>query len=157
MSLAPLELLSGLSSQDAAAIMELGTERHVPGGHVLFDLGAEATNLFIVRRGLIALTLPMDVRGQTQDVLIEERNPGQAVGWSAFIAPHRFTLKATASVGTDVLSLPRTRLIEYLDEHPEAGYQVARNVAGIVGQRLQVFQAMWLRQMARVVQLTYSA
>jgi CRP/FNR family transcriptional regulator, cyclic AMP receptor protein len=157
MSLAPLELLTGLSSEDSAAVMALGTETHLAGGQVLFDLGSDASNLYVVRRGLIALTLPMDVRGQTQDVLIEERRPGQVVGWSALISPHRFTLKATASVSTDMLTLPRTALADYLDAHPEAGYQLTRNVAAIVGQRLQVFQAMWLRQMQRVVQLTYSA
>ena len=119
------------------------------------DSQAGKGNLYVVRQGRIALTLPMEVRGQAQDVLIEERGPGQAVGWSALIPPHRFTLKATAPLGTDVLVLPRARLIEYLTAHPAIGYQVARNVAAVVGQRLQVFQAMWLRQMQSVVKLTY--
>jgi len=153
---APLELLTGLGSADAAALTALGTQTHLTGGQVLFDLGADASYLYVVRSGLIALTLPMEVRGEAQDVLIEERGPGQTVGWSALIPPHRFTLKATASLGTDVLVLPRGALVEYLDTHPSAGYQVMRNVAGIVGQRLQVFQAMWLRQMQRVVKLTYA-
>lgn len=155
MSLAPLELLAGLAPEDCTAVLALGAETHLAGGHVLFDLGADATNLYVVRHGLIALTLPMEVRGQAQDVLIEERGPGQTVGWSALIPPHRFTLKATAPLGTDLLVLPRRALADYLDAHPEAGYQVARNVAAVVGQRLQVFQAMWLRQMQRVVKLTY--
>jgi CRP-like cAMP-binding protein len=155
MGLAPLELLAGLAPEDCAAVMALGTETRVAGGQVLFDLGSDAANLYVVKQGLIALTLPMDVRGQAQDVLIEERTPGQTVGWSALIPPHRFTLKATASLGTDLLVLPRKALVDYLDAHPVAGYQVTRNVAAIVGERLQVFQAMWLRQMQRVVKLTY--
>ena len=155
MSIAPLELLAGLAPADCAAVLALGTETHLAGGQVLFDLGADAANLYVVKQGLIALTLPMDVRGQAQDVLIEERGPGQTVGWSALIPPHRFTLKATAPLGTDLLVLPRQALADYLDTHPVAGYQVTRNVAAIVGERLQVFQAMWLRQMQRVVKLTY--
>jgi hypothetical protein len=31
---------------------------------------------------------------------------------------------------------------------------VARNVSAVVGQRLQVFQTMWLREMQRVVELS---
>jgi hypothetical protein len=31
-----------------------------------------------------------------------------------------------------------------------------QNVASVVGQRLQVFQAMWLREMQRVVELRAS-
>jgi CRP-like cAMP-binding protein len=155
MSLAPSELLNGLPPEATAAVMALGSEVHLAGGQVLFDLGSDATNLYVVKQGRIALTLPMDVRGQEQDVLIEERGPGQTVGWSALIPPHRFTLKATAPLGTDVLVLPREPLADYLAAHPAVGYQVARNVAAVIGQRLQVFQAMWLRQMQRVVKLTY--
>jgi len=155
MSLTPSELLNGLPADATAAIVALGSEMHLAGGQVLFDLGADADNLYIVKQGRIALTLPMDVRGQEQDVLIEERGPGQAVGWSALIPPHRFTLKATAPLGTDLVVLPRVPLAEYLAAHPVVGYQVARNVGAVVGQRLQIFQAMWLRQMQRVVKLTY--
>ena len=45
-------------------------------------------------------------RGREEDVLIEEREAGQTLGWSALIPPHRFTLKATAPLDTDVLALP---------------------------------------------------
>jgi hypothetical protein len=31
------------------------------------------------------------------------------------------------------------------------GYAVTRNLAAVIGQRLQVFQAMWLREMQRVI------
>jgi hypothetical protein len=48
--------------------------------------------------------------------------------------------------------LPRARLIAFFDANPAAGYVVLRNLAAIVGQRLQVFQAMWLREMQRFVE-----
>lgn len=155
MPLIPSELLAGLTPESTASVLALGTSLSLGAGDVLFDLGTDARHLYVVQQGRIALTLPMDVRGQEQDVLIEERGPGQTVGWSALIPPHRFTLKATAPLPTDLLALPRAALTEYLDAHPAVGYQVARNVAAVVGQRLQVFQAMWLRQMQRVVKLTY--
>ena len=148
------ELFDGVSPEATADILALGTPRAVAPGEVIFDLGADAANLFIVQRGRIALTLPMNIRGQDQDVLLEERGAGQTVGWSALIPPHKFTLKATAPLPTEVLAVPRDGLTSYLAAHPSIGYRVACNVAAIVGERFQVFQAMWLREMERVVKLT---
>jgi len=147
------ELLRGLSFEEAAAVKALGTHIRVPSGEQLFALGAPAENLFVVERGRIALTLPMQVRQQEEDVLIEERSPGQGFGWSALIPPHRFTLKATAPLDSEVLAIPRTALLRHFEARPQIGYLVTRNVAEIMGQRLQVFQAMWLREMQRVIEL----
>ena len=36
------------------------------------------------------------------------------------------------------------------------GYTVTRNLAAVIGHRLEVFQTMWLREMQRVVELRYS-
>jgi CRP-like cAMP-binding protein len=102
-----------------------------------------------VQHGRIALSLPMTVGGRTRDMLVEERGPGQTVGWSALIPPHRFTLHASASLDTGVLTLSRAALEAHLEAHAAIGYRVARNVAAVVGQRLEVVQAMWLREMQR--------
>jgi hypothetical protein len=75
------------------------------------------------------------------------------VGWSGLIPPHRFTLKATAQLQTDAIVLEREVLLAHFEKHPEVGYLVTRNVASVTGQRLQIFQAMWLREMQRVIEL----
>jgi CRP-like cAMP-binding protein len=147
------ELLHGLSDEQAQAVIALGTRIRVSSGAELFPLGAPADSVFVVERGQIALTLPMQVRNSEEDVLIEERSPGQVLGWSALIPPHRFTLKATAPLDSEVLSIPRAALLEHFAAHPDVGYIVTRNVAEVMGRRLQVFQAMWLREMQRVIEL----
>jgi CRP-like cAMP-binding protein len=150
------ELLAGLHESDAAAIEKLGVRIALAQGNVLFRLGTDADRLFIIERGRVALTLPMRVLDREENVLIEERGSGQALGWSALTPPHRFTLTATALVETEVLALPRTALFRHFESQPEVGYVVARNVAAIIGQRLEIFQAMWMREMQRVVKLTYA-
>jgi CRP-like cAMP-binding protein len=154
MRLTNSELFAGLTDAEAQEIESLGTLTRLAGGDTLFDLGVAADCLYLIVQGRIALTMPMTVRGREQDVLVEERGPGQTVGWSAFIPPHRFTLKASAPLTTEILAIPRTVLATHLESHPTVGYRVARNVAAVVGQRLQVVQAMWLREMQRVVTLT---
>jgi toluene monooxygenase system ferredoxin subunit len=148
------DLLAGLTDDEAARVMALASRRTLRAGAVLFNLGDPADSLFVVERGRLALTLPMKVRGQEQDVLIEERGAGQTLGWSALVPPHRFTLKAAALVDSEVFGLSRTALADIFGAHPAVGYAVSRNVSAVVGQRLQVFQTMWLREMQRVVELS---
>jgi CRP-like cAMP-binding protein len=152
MSIERADMLQGVGGADAARLISLGSRVHVATGGPLFELGAEAHDVFLIERGRIALTLPMRIGDRNEDVLVEERTSGQMVGWSGLTPPHRFTLKASAQIDTEVLALPRGRLLEYFDANPQVGYVVMRNLASIVGQRLQVFQAMWLREMQRFVE-----
>jgi CRP-like cAMP-binding protein len=147
------ELLHGLSAADAEELTAIGTRVTLPRGAILFELGAPADSVYVVTESRLSLTLPMLVGGREEQVLIEERQAGQALGWSALIAPHRFTLTASAPYGAEVLQIPRDAMARHLMLRPDVGYLVMRNVAEIIGQRLQVFQAMWLREMQRVVEL----
>lgn len=147
------ELLHGLAKSDADHLLGMGSRIILPRGTVLFRLGGAADSLYIVERGHLALTLPMQVLGREENILIEERHPGQTLGWSALIPPHKFTLTATAPFDAEVLALDRQALLHYFTAEPAVGYVVTRNVAEIIGQRLQVFQGMWLREMQRVVEM----
>lgn len=157
MAAAPLpDLLQGLDPDAVERVLVLGTRVSVASGQPLFRLGAPADRLFIVERGRIALRLPIQVGGRREEVVLEELGPGQTVGWSALIPPHRFTLEAVASMDASVLALTREGLASHFDEFPAIGYAVTQNVASVVGQRLGIMQAMWLREMQRMVQLRYA-
>jgi CRP-like cAMP-binding protein len=148
------ELLSGIAPEQAAAILALGTRLVVSSGSELFHLGDPADCLFVLQRGRVRLTLPMNVRGRAQEVLVEERVPGQTVGWSALIPPYRFTLTATVPLETEVVTLSRDALRAFFAEQPATGQVVALNLAAVIGERLQLFQTMWLREMQRTVELS---
>lgn len=147
------DLVKDLSPDDASRLLALGTRISIPSGGELFRLGSEASSLYLIERGRIALTLPMQVQGRGEDIMVEERLPGQTVGWSALIPPHKFTLKATAPLETEVLAISRAALLEHFSTRPAIAYVVTHNLASVIGQRLQIFQAMWLREIQRVVEL----
>jgi CRP/FNR family cyclic AMP-dependent transcriptional regulator len=150
------DLVRGLPQADAEGVLALGEPLLVEGGNVLFELGAVADLLYVIGRGCIALRLPLEVGGRAHEVVVEERGIGQTVGWSALIPPHRFTLEAVAVVDSTLLALPGAALRAHLEARPEVGLAVMQNLAAIVGQRLQVIQAMWLREVQRVVHLRYA-
>lgn len=147
------ELTSGLAPSEAEKILAFGTRMIVPSGTCLFQLGDPADRLFVLETGSVKLTLPMKVRGHEENVFVEERSPGQAVGWSALIPPYRFTLTATAVENTRVIAVPRQALLDYFSANPAAGCKIALNLAVVIGHRLQLFQTMWLREMQRTVEL----
>ena len=154
MAKAQPDVLVGIAEEEAARVLALGSRIGLSAGQVLFNLGDAAESLFLVERGRIALSLPMTIQGREQDVLIEERSPGQTLGWSALVPPHRFTLKAMAPVETEVLALPSAALFDHFAAQPAVGYAVTRNLSAVVGQRLQVLQTMWLREMQRMVEIS---
>jgi CRP-like cAMP-binding protein len=147
------ELLNGLSSAEVEQVLELGTRLVLTSGASLFRLGDPADRLFLIERGRIRLTLPMQIRDREEDVLVEERSPGQTVGWSALIPPYRFTLTATAPLETEVISLQREALREFFAMHPDTAHKIAMNLAIVIGHRLQLFQTMWLREIQRAVEV----
>jgi CRP-like cAMP-binding protein len=147
------DLLRDLSPEESDQALALGLRMTVSSGAKLFELGDAADRIFIIQRGRIRLTLPMQVRGREEDIIVEERSPGQTVGWSALIPPYRFTLTAVAPLETEVIALSRESLSTYFEAHPDVAYIVSMNLASVIGHRLQIFQAMWLREMQRTVEL----
>ena len=147
------DLLSGVSPEDAAQVLALGSRMRLAPGAVLFPLGSPADSLYLITHGRVSLTLPMQVGGSDEDILVEERGPGETIGWSAMVPPYRFTLEARAPLDAEVLAFSRAALLDYLAARPAVGQIVMRNIASVIGQRLQVFQAMWLREMQRSLHL----
>ena len=156
MASAQPDLVKGLSDEEMARFLALGVTTRLASGQTLFRLGTEADKAYLVTRGRIALTLPLQIRGKEEEVLVEETLPGETVGWSGFVPPHRFTLNAAAAIDSELVGFPRASVLEHFAEHPNVGHTVTRNLAAVIGHRLQVFQTMWLREMQRVVEHKYS-
>ena len=147
------DLLKGLPPAEAELVIGLGRRVLLHAGQEVFHLGDTADCVYLIARGRLRLTLPMQVRSRQEDVFVEERSSGQTVGWSALIPPYRFTLTAAAAVETEVIALPREALNQHFAAHPATGYAASLNLASVIGERLQLFQAMWLREVQRMVEL----
>ena len=146
------ELLQGLAPAETEKVLALGTRRRIASGTSLFRLGDLAQCLYLVDSGRIRLTLPLQIRGREEEVLIEEKGPGETVGWSALIPPYRFTLSATSAADTDVVALTPEALHGLFESSPALGARLCLNLSLIIGHRLQTLQAMWLREVQRTVE-----
>ncbi len=63
-----IELVTGLSPADAEAVMALGTRITLTPGAILFKLGENAQQVYLIKRGRLSLTLPMQVLGREEDM-----------------------------------------------------------------------------------------
>ena len=145
------DLFEALPPEEVDALLALASPTSLFNGEELFGLGDEATGVFLVVSGKVRLTLPLSVGERQVDVMVGERSAGHMVGWSGLIPPYRFTIKAAAVADTELLALARLSLLALFNEKPDVGYLVYSNLARIVGQRLQLFQTMWVREMQHVV------
>ncbi len=150
------ELFRGIDAAGLERVHALGQATEVPSGAVLFRMGDVAAQLYIVLRGRVALSMPIQVRGAEQDLTVEEKGPLEVVGWSALMPPHHATLSARALLDSELFVLPGDALKAALDREPTLGLRVMSNLAAVIGRRLHQAQALWVRELQRTVAARYA-
>jgi CRP/FNR family cyclic AMP-dependent transcriptional regulator len=140
-----------LQDTEAAQLLAVARPQQCHKGECLFLLGDHADRLYVVLTGRVELTFPLSFGGAVRDVPVESRTPGSALGWSALVKPHRFTLSARAAETSELAAFLRTDLLRVFEAEPRIGYVVMRHIAEVVGRRLLQVQALWARELQRVV------
>lgn len=143
------ELLQGLSPQQLDRVLARSKTMAAASGQVLFQLGEPATQVFLIKSGVVALSLPLQIQSAERNVSVREQGPGETVGWSALVAPERYTLSARAVTDSELLTLTSAQLRELFVEDQSIGFCITRNLAELVALRLHKLQAMWLRELQR--------
>ncbi|HJP88851.1 MAG TPA: cyclic nucleotide-binding domain-containing protein [Candidatus Limnocylindrales bacterium] len=103
-----------------------------PGGEIL-RAGAPTPFLAAVERGRVALRLRVPERGRVTIVTVE---PGELLGWSAVVAPHRATVDAVATTPTRLIAYDAAALRERLADDCELAARLLPLVLESVSERL---------------------
>lgn len=148
-------LFRGLTVAECDPFVALASARTVPKGAYLFRLGDTAESLFVVRSGVVELTMPLAMQSGDREVVVEEARAGDTVAWSALVEPFRCTMSARAGTDVELLVFPPRALEAAIAVHADAGVRVLTNLAKVIARRLQVTHAMWTREVQRVVIETY--
>jgi CRP/FNR family cyclic AMP-dependent transcriptional regulator len=144
-------IFAGLPDTDVAQLVAVARGQQCRTDECLFLLGDHADRLYVVLRGRVELTFPLSFDGVVRDVAVESKTPGSALGWSALVKPHRFTLSARAAEPSELAAFPRQDLLRVFEAEPRIGYLVMRHVAEVVGRRLLQVEALWARELQRAV------
>jgi CRP/FNR family cyclic AMP-dependent transcriptional regulator len=110
----------------------VGSASYGTGAEIMRE-GDTTTSVGIVVRGRVALRMRVPERGLTTILTVE---PGEIVGWSAVVPPHRATSTVVALVPTDLLLLDGSWLRTELDTDPVLASAVYRSLLEAVANRL---------------------
>ncbi|MCI4358032.1 MAG: cyclic nucleotide-binding domain-containing protein [Thermoplasmata archaeon] len=103
-------------------------------GSLLVRENDPAEEFLVIFTGKVALEilLPRRPRASVQTV-----GPGEVLGWSWLLAPHRWTLDARALEPTLVLGLAASHLRSVLRDRPADGYHFLLRLLPVIAHRLE--------------------
>src|SRR5690349_3811085 len=123
-------LLEGLSENELSALAALGVTRTWRRGEKIVGAGEPATSLFLLRSGVVHVTLPDGVRLATLTA-------GMAFGEMALLEPRR-SADVLADASAVAVEIAIADFERFRDHHPKAGERIMRNLAKVLADRLIV-------------------
>lgn len=124
------ELFAGIADETLEAIADITVRRNYEEGDSVYQLGDDASEVFLVASGRVRFSLGAGNRpGASASIMTE----GQIFGWAALLddQPRRV---ATASCleNSSVLVVDGVALLEIFARNTDAGYLVMRRLAGMI-------------------------
>ena len=140
-------IFAGIPREAIEELCSRGREVAFEPGHKLFERDQDSSELMILQEGVVDLVFSIQVMNVTREVTMESVQMGDVVAWSSLVVPHRFTLGARCATRCVLTALGRDVLHAFFETDSQTGYLFMRNLAGVVGRRLQAMQAMWVREL----------
>jgi CRP/FNR family cyclic AMP-dependent transcriptional regulator len=142
-------LTTTLDSDTRLALAKLGRLVSIEAGAMLTREGEPNETVSIVLRGRVALRVRVPERGNVTILTVE---PGDIVGWSALVPPHRASSTAVAMVSSDLVLFDGAALRAALADNAQLAAQVyplllnavARRLEGTRLQLLDLFSQRWV-------------
>ncbi|MFE0686828.1 cyclic nucleotide-binding domain-containing protein [Streptomyces sp. JH002] len=131
---APTGFLAGLDAGHRTELLSLTREVRYPPGTRIFDEGEPADAFWIIEEGAVALDV--HVPGRVAPV-IETLAPGDLLGWSWLFPPYEWHLGARTLSPVTARRCDAAAVLTRCETDPPFGYDLARAVGGVVGQRLK--------------------
>ena len=132
-------LFAGQNHYMLEEIAMLSSEMTKAKGEWLFHENEEATKLYLVLDGAVALTLFVYLNGEQQHLASSHSlGKNEIVGWSSIVPPHQNKLGARAVKESRLLEINAVPLRQLLDDNPEYGYHFLRQIAEVVSERFML-------------------
>ncbi|MFF8268471.1 Crp/Fnr family transcriptional regulator [Streptomyces sp. NPDC016562] len=129
----PTRIAAALPAAHRERLMSTAREVDFPDGARLFNEGGHADRFWIVRTGVVALDVHVPGR---KAAVIESLGPGELVGCSWMLAPHRWRLGAEATTPVRTHEFDAAVVLALMEADPAFGASIGRWVAQVLAQRL---------------------
>lgn len=146
-SLLQSPIFENIAEDDVRVLCSRGRTVSHEAAHVLFERGQPADELLILQDGLVELLFPLVILGVVREVAMETKEAGAVVAWSSLVSPYHFTLSARCAGDCTLVAFSRDTLDSAFEINPHMGYRFMRNLAGVIGRRLQAMQTLWMHDL----------
>ena len=126
--------LASLSAEHRETIAGCAHNRVFEPGAALLREVDPADELFIVRRGAVAVETPVPGRGP---VTLETLGAGDLLGWSWLVPPYRSAFGARALETVHAVAIDGACLRGKCERDPALGYDLLKVVATVFARRLE--------------------
>jgi CRP/FNR family transcriptional regulator, cyclic AMP receptor protein len=126
--------LAGLPDADLELIAGCATNVVFKAGETLAREGEPAETFFVVRAGQVALDVAAPGAGPLRLLTL---GPGELVGWSWLIPPHRWSSDVVAVAEVHAVLIDAACLRGKCEADPALGYRLMQRFAHITAERLQ--------------------
>jgi len=137
-------LLAYLSREDLGELVEICEIETGEEGKVFAREDDPVDKLRLVLLGQVALDkrIQLGQHGSVRRANVSVIGPGGAVGWSALVPPHLFTLSGICLEPCKFITLDAGLLRDFVAQNPQAAYGLMSGVAGLVATRLKDMTGM---------------
>jgi CRP-like cAMP-binding protein len=125
--------LDGLNERHRALLTSGGHRFSAGPGEIFAREGETAKAFYLVQEGHVALDLHTPDRGV---VPIQSVGPGEVVGWSWLIPPHRWQFDCRAIEAVQGLAFDAQWLRQQCERDHELGYHLLKGLLTVVAKRL---------------------
>jgi CRP-like cAMP-binding protein len=142
-------ILNGLTPSDLEGFGAIAHDEKAVKGDCLIAQGANAETFYIIKAGRFALTLEFEVHGAEVEIAVEEKMAGDALGWSALVAPHASIYSAYCTSDGSVTAFSGRDLVGLMTSDPGFGYRLSTNLTQLAGGRVRALQELWVSEIER--------
>ena len=108
--------LAGRSERARRLILPCGRRRQYSAGETVYRIGDAPEGLYGLINGGVSVSIPNDVG---TDYAVYQASPGFWIGDLALFADQRRLVTVVATEDTEMLHLPRAKLVPLVKEHPQ--------------------------------------
>ena len=133
------ELFAALTDDELSTLTPLCSRFAVIEDGLVFREGTEASYLYLVVEGQIALQRPLRAPHgrRSRRTTVAVCRPPEVVGWSALVWPYKYTLSAVGWESSRLVRVDASMLRKALDMYPEVGYKVMRSLSALAARQLR--------------------
>ncbi len=126
--------LHGLSAKHMEVLIGCASNVRFPEGSYLSREGQLANTFYLLRTGHVALEVDVSPRGV---IRVQTIGPGDVLGWSWLVSPHRWHFSACAVGDVRALALDGECLRTKCENDHDFGFEMLKRFSQVMASRLE--------------------